>query len=236
MLLDWHKVAVETILMGRSLVTQRQTSIECQQPRPSSEPPSASTDLVGFISSHISETCLILANNTGTLSSNRTFDLLGYELLIYDPLELFDGNITTCGTAFNQIVNNCVAHDVFYGGNTYLHSIFFNLTNTVAPGTPLNNTLNTTTSTTLVPILTIAPGVTSTSSSYSSTTTIFGGPLLAGPTKTAADLAALIAAATVASSALASAPLDTALAAAALATTYAALQGMVKMFPLEWLC
>ena len=187
--------------------------------------PPTVTDLENFVRPEISIACGVLTNSTN--GGIVSFPLQGYVFNAEIPnsstsgLASPAGNVTLCVEAYNQIVDQCIVNQTFFGGSFAFQEQLYNLTNTLAPKNPILSGPGSspTTTTSVIVFPTIVPTTTTTTSTTSSTV------VAVGPVATAHQISDTVAAAALAIAALSAAP-DAAAAAAALEAVNSALFGM----------
>lgn len=94
---------------------------DCSQPRPTDGP--SASDLASFISSEIPQVC-----TGGQTGGSAAIPANGYVFFV----EADDGvavNATLCTEAFQQIVDQCINQQDFFGGQFVFDGQLFNLTN-----------------------------------------------------------------------------------------------------------
>ena len=199
---------------------------DCTDPRV--QVPPSTTDLLNFVRPAIAPACAVLANST--TGGRLSFPLQGYSFTAQIPipnsnetrpsgLPIQAGNVTLCIEAYNQIVDQCIVNQTFFGGTFTFQGQTYNLTNRLAPEDPIiTGPGATSTSSPITSAPTTTSKTTTTRSTTSSTTAAVG------PVATANHISDTIAAATLAIAALSAAP-DAAAAVAALTAVNTALFG-----------
>ena len=199
---------------------------DCTDPRV--QVPPSTADLLSFVRPAIAPACAFLTNST--TGGRLSFPLQGYSFKADIPilnsnetrpsgLPVVAGNVTLCIEAYNEIVEQCIVNQTFFGGTFAFQGQVYNLTNRLAPEDPIitgPGAVSTSTSITSVP--TTATTTTTTRSTISSATSAVG------PVATANHISDTVAAAALAIAALSAAP-DAAAAAAALTAVNTALFG-----------
>ena len=201
---------------------------DCTDPRV--QVPPSTADLLNFVRPAIAPACAFLTNST--TGGRLSFPLQGYSFKADIPipipnsnetrpsgLPVVAGNVTLCIEAYNEIVDQCIVNQTFFGGTFAFQGQVYNLTNRLAPEDPIiAGPGAASTSTTITSVPTTTTTTTTTRSTTSSTTAAVG------PVATANHISDTVAAAALAIAALSSAP-DAAAAAAALTAVNTALFG-----------
>ena len=94
---------------------------DCSQPRPSDGP--SASNLTSFVSSQIPQVC-----NGGQSGGSLAVPANGYVFFV-DAADGVTVNATLCTEGFQQIVDQCINQQDFFGGQFVSDSQLFNLTN-----------------------------------------------------------------------------------------------------------